>query len=71
MPKVIPDFGSSNPMGTLLFLNKIVFAISYKKAKNNNELLLIRYIKNTKLFGIELHHQSLQGLNVNFMLQRK
>ena len=40
---------------TILYLNKIVFAISNRKTKTS-ELLLIKYIKITKLFVIESHH---------------
>ena len=34
---------------------KIVFSISYRKTKTS-ELLLIKYIKISKLFVIESHH---------------
>ena len=50
---VVKRFGTSSKH---LLLNKIVFAISNRKTKTT-KLLLIQYIKITKFFVIESHHQ--------------
>ena len=48
-------------------LNKIVFAMSNRKTKTS-ELLLIKYIKITKLFVIESHRQVCDSIAKSFLI---
>ena len=56
MYSYLVDDNSGHKMTKNLNKNKIVFTISNNKTKTS-ELLLIKFIKITKLFVIESHHQ--------------
>ena len=50
-----------NPERSNHLLNKIIFAISNRKTKTS-ELLLIKYIKISNLFVIESHHDDVDHI---------